>query len=151
MSLPAFNALGLLPPGIHNCSLAMARNVFAYNIRREQLFESLQRCIAQMHTAGLVGSLLLDGSFVTDKANPGDIEVTLDVRLQTRDIQDKALLFFCREHQTLDAMGIDWYPTIADNASGDFTLYFQYVGEKTAATKRCQPKDRKGILRLNSW
>lgn len=149
--IPSFNALGLLPPGVYSCNLVAFERVFAFNARRQQLFESLQRCLQLMHQAGLTGAVLLDGSYATDKENPADIELTLDVRRQPRIAQDKALIFYARSHAELDTTGIDWYPTMPDNAGNDFTMYFQYVGEKTAATKRCNAKDLKGILKLTKW
>lgn len=147
--IPNFNDLGILPAGAHPCSLDDVRATFATNERREQLFGSLLQCLELMRARGLQGTLYLDGSYATDKALPGDMEVTLDVRASPRDIQDHALVFYCREFAALKATGIDWYPTLPDN--NDFTLFFQYAGEKTAAAKRCDPKEPKGILRLTQW
>ncbi len=148
--IPPFTELGLLPAGIHICTMAQCRAVFATNVRREQLFESLSRCVLQMHSHDLQGTLLIDGSFVTDKANPGDMEVAFDARNHSRAAQDRALLFYMHNHASLERTGIDWYPTVADG-NRDFTLYFQYAGPKTAALKRCQPTTAKGILRLTTW
>lgn len=149
--IPAFTALGILPPGIHTCNLGAFERAFAFNLRRQQLFESLQRCLQLMHKEGLSGVVLLNGSYATDKEIPGDIELTLDVRNQSRLAQDKALIFYVRCHASIEKTGIDWYPTMPDNSGNDFTMYFQYIGEKTAATKRCNAKDLKGILKLTKW
>ena len=149
--IPAFDTRGLLPAGVHDCTLQQFQGAFAINPRREQLFASLIRCLQLMRDHGLDGALLLDGSYATDKEQPRDMEVTLDVRQQSPDIQGRALLFHVKHHSTLDKMGIDWYPTIEGVGSNDFTLFFQYVGEKTAAAKRCDPKDLKGILRISTW
>ena len=149
--IPSLNAIGLLPPGVHTCNLAQFAQAFAFNMRREQLLDSLHRCLERMHQAGLEGTVYLDGSYATDKELPGDLEITLDVRHKSRALQDRALVFHAREHSALDKTGIDWWPTLGDNAGRDFTLFFQYAGEKTAAIKRCNPKDLKGILRLTRW
>lgn len=149
--VPPLNSQGLLPAGIHLCDLAELEAVFGFTAARIQLIAALKSCIPLMQAHGLAGDLLIAGSFVTDKEVPDDIEVTLDVRNYQRVDQDKALLFYMRQHAKLKAeTRIDWYPTMPDNES-DFTLFFQYVGEKTAAIKRCDPKDLKGILKLTSW
>lgn len=129
--------------------MAELRGAFGHNARREYLLERLDQCIALMKSHGLQGNLHIDGSFVTDKAHPGDIEVTLDVSKQPTSMQDKALVFYMRQHTTLDKIGVHWFPTLPDNAN--FILFFQYAGEKTAALKRCDPKEPKGILRLTRW
>lgn len=147
--LPRLNDLGLLPAGVHSCSLAQLRSVFGYNARREYLLERLDQCIRLMKSHGLQGILHIDGSFVTDKDHPGDIEVTLDVTRQPVNMQDKALVFYMRQHTTLDKIGVHWFPTLPDNQN--FIDYFQYAGEKTAARKRCDPKEPKGIIKLTRW
>jgi hypothetical protein len=149
--IPAFNDFGLLPPGIHSCSLEQFQHVFAFNVRRQQLFESLTQCLQSMHRESLTGAVLLDGSYATDKQDPSDVEVVLDVRQQERADQDKALVFLVRQHNDLKSTGVDWYLNLEDGGTRDFTMYFQYIGEKTAAVKRCRPKDLKGILRLTEW
>ena len=95
--IPAFNDFGLLPPGIHSCSLEQFQHVFAFNVRRQQLFESLTQCLQSMHRESLTGAVLLDGSYATDKQDPSDVEVVLDVRQQERADQDKALVFLVRQ------------------------------------------------------
>ena len=102
-----------------------------------------------MKTHRLQGILHVDGSFVTDKDHPADIEVTLDVCRQPTRMQDQALVFYMRQYTALDKMGVDWWPTLPDNQN--FINYFQYAGEKTAAIKRCDPKEPKGIIRLTRW
>lgn len=149
--LAPFGRYGLLPAGEHPVSLGTLRVALGFNARREQLCDSLVRCIALMHAHNLHGTLYIDGSFVTDKAHPADMEVTLDVRRQSAAHQGRALLFHVQQHSELGRMGIDWYPTLADNGQNDFTRFFQYAGEKTAAAQRCHPKEPKGILRLTRW
>lgn len=150
-TLPAFGRYGMLPAGVHPVSLATVRAVLGFNARREQLCDSLDRCLALMHQAGLSGTVHVDGSFVTDKPAPQDMEITLDVRDQSDTQQGLTLLFYVQQHAVLQRMGIDWYPTLSDNAGSDFTKFFQYAGEKTAAVQRCHPKDPKGILKLTKW
>jgi len=148
--MPALTERGLLPPGVHKCNLKQLQLAFAFNVRREQLFESLQHCVSQMHDRGLAGTLYIDGSYVTSKPNPRDIEITLDVAGQTVAMQDRALAYHVREHQALTKNGVDWWPSYP-GAPRNFVDFFQYVGEKTAATLRCSPLEKKGILRITRW
>ena len=67
-------ANGLLPPGIHTCSLAEVEATFAYNIKRRQLFEGLEILINDLKSI-FSPAIFIDGSFVTQKIIPGDIDI----------------------------------------------------------------------------
>jgi hypothetical protein len=152
--IPALDHRGLLPVGIHCCTLEQLELVFGGTLRRQQLVESLVKCTHLMHGAELAGDLIVNGSFVTDKLNPGDVELCLDVSRASVKVQANALLFHVQNHAKLDRMGVDWYPNLPESEDGlqrDFTRYFQYVGEKSAAMKRLDPRDLKGILKLAKW
>jgi len=142
---------GLLPPGVHACSLREAEAAFgSHNATRRARWNCLLSCLDEMRVAGLRGALHIDGSFTTDKEHPGDVEVTLDVRGQPDTTAGLAVVFYTRRHHPLKSLlAIDWYPTLSDNS--DFTLFFQYVGPKTAQAKNLQEKDAKGILRIDTW
>lgn len=150
MSIPDFNDDGLLPSGRHQCTLDEAKDRFAHNDARIIIWENLGIALAEMASAGLTGTLFLDGSYVTDKAIPGDIEVVLDVRGETDVKQGLALLFYHSHHHRLDSTNkVDWYPALPGN--NDFVSFFEYIGDKTAAKKKLQAKDLKGILKVTSW
>jgi hypothetical protein len=149
VSIPAFTAIGLLPDGVHDCSVLELKGVLGSGYRRVQLLESLDRCIKLMHEEALCGTLYVGGSFVTDKERPDDLELTLDVREEARLVQDRALLFHDKYYIEVRRMGVDWYPTLPGRQ--DLTAYFQRVGEKTAADKKLAADAKKGILRLTKW
>lgn len=149
MAIPHFNADGLLPPGVHECTLAEAKDRFAFNDTREAIWENLLVALQEMRTATLTGIVHLDGSYVTDKAIPEDVDLILDVRNEPLPQQGLAILFFHMKHNLLKQNNVDWWPTLP--AQNDFVTFFQYLGEKTAAAKQLQPKDLKGILRVTSW
>lgn len=149
MAIPDFNADGLLPSGIYDCSLSEAKDRFAFNDTREAIWENLLLALEEMRIAGLSGIVHLDGSYVTDKPIPGDVDLILDVRNETIQQQGLAVMFFYSKHNDLKANNVDWWPTLP--AQNDFVSFFQYVGEKTAAAKHLQPKDLKGILKVTSW
>lgn len=150
--IPKFNGQGLLPGGLHNCNLDAVAAIFCSTPHRVSLFTNLKACLAHMKAQGLNGIVVIDGSFVTDKEVPGDIELTLDTRLLPADDQLRALQYFHSMHSKVKAdWNVDWYPTIAGLADSNFVDFFQYAGVKTAAIKGIPAHTPKGILRLEAW
>ena len=99
--IPAPNALGELPPGIHTATLEEVEAVFAKTPRRRTLFDGLRRAVQNLKAAG-VRRVFIDGSFVTTKANPNDVdgcwEWSEDVNL---DLLDPVFLDFSRQRQAM--------------------------------------------------
>jgi hypothetical protein len=79
MAKPDFPAL--LAPGMHNLTLpalhALAVAPFAGDVRRADLFQKLTTWAGALQACGLGGTLWLDGSFLTEKPDPGDIDCVL--------------------------------------------------------------------------
>lgn len=79
MAKPDFPAL--LAPGMHNLTLpalhALAVAPFIGDARRADLFQKLTTWMGALRTCGLGGTLWLDGSFLTGKPGPGDIDCVL--------------------------------------------------------------------------
>jgi len=68
MPIPPFNPDGLLPVGIHECTideLKVRFGGFQGSDQRPRLFARLEGFLAEVRAAGLVRSILVDGSFVT--------------------------------------------------------------------------------------
>lgn len=146
MIIPRFNEKGLLPEGIHPCTLEEAQERFAHSEHRAILWSNLIQVIGIMREEKLSGILLIDGSFVTDKMVPGDIEVVLDVRAESPEQIGKAVKFFAYRHSKLKIdFGIDWYPNLP--GENDFSAFFQYA----RTTERIPEGTKKGILRIASW
>jgi hypothetical protein len=80
MPIPALNEHGLLPAGIHDCTLDELKSRFgSFQIsdRRNQLFRRFERFVADAQAAQFPRSLLIDGSFVTGEPTPNDIDLVL--------------------------------------------------------------------------
>jgi len=80
MPIPKLNKLGYLPAGIHDCTLPEIKKRFGNfqtNSRRVELFESLEKFVGGVGNTGVVGALIVDGSFVTGNASPNDIDIIL--------------------------------------------------------------------------
>jgi hypothetical protein len=75
--IPEFNDDGYLPPGIYSASLeeVVARFGLESELRRNQM-ESLRWLVDLARRAG-VQRLVVNGSFVTDKFEPNDVDCVL--------------------------------------------------------------------------
>jgi hypothetical protein len=82
MPIPAFNERGWLPEGIHDCTLDEAGSRFGFfqqSDRRPHLWQKFVEFLGEVKPTGLVKHVILDGSFVTSKPDPNDIDLLLIV------------------------------------------------------------------------
>jgi predicted nucleotidyltransferase len=80
MPFPNLNEQGLLPPGIYDCSLEEIGErfgTFQSTDRRPRLYEKLQAFLQQVRSINLAIAVIVNGSFVTGKADPNDIDLIL--------------------------------------------------------------------------
>jgi hypothetical protein len=78
--IPDFDENGFLPPGVHPCTLEEVQERFGrarVNFQRPELFAKLQEYVKEAKSAGIVRAIVLDGSFVTDKVTPNDIDMVV--------------------------------------------------------------------------
>lgn len=152
MSLPTFNTNGLLPSGIHDCSLADAEKRFVLNPYRAELWKKLLTFVDWTRSLDSFDILYLDGGFISDKARPEDI----DVILQTRAAYGTAALesmtpFFLRGLDNIFneyRVHLHFWSEGFPGGIHDFRLFFQYVRPQDAAPRGLQPGATKGIVRI---
>lgn len=80
MPIPEFDADGFLPDGIHDCSWAELRNRFGSfqrSDRRAHLYLQLEEFASELRTLGHPFILLVNGSFVTSRPEPNDVDFIL--------------------------------------------------------------------------
>ncbi|HMO64662.1 MAG TPA: hypothetical protein PKE47_05470 [Verrucomicrobiota bacterium] len=80
MPIPALNADGLLPAGVHAADLQELLRQFGRFSRTEarpRLASRLAELVGELPKTGLVRALVLDGSFVTSKEAPEDVDLIL--------------------------------------------------------------------------
>lgn len=80
--IPPFNEQGLLPDGIHDCTIEEAAERFAGfqgSDRRPQLWARFIEFMREAKACNLVEAVLVDGSFVTARAEPNDLDLVLVV------------------------------------------------------------------------
>lgn len=73
MSIPAFNELGYLPPGIYETSWLEFMSRFAINPQRQRLVTGLAAALRKLGVAGC-RRVIIGGSFVTSKDHPNDFD-----------------------------------------------------------------------------
>src|SRR5258708_36427447 len=82
MPIPNLTAHGLLPPGVHVCTaeeIAGKFGGFQGGEQRPRLMEKLMAFVAEARSSGIVRALLVDGSFVTAKPAPNDMDLVVIV------------------------------------------------------------------------
>ena len=109
--IPEFDERGYLPPGVHVATLDEVRQRFGNNVRRNELLSNFNVLLEVIRRVG-ASRLFLDGSFVTDKEIPGDIDAILVIPddlntaspeagvLYEADIRFSVDLFIVRERNT---------------------------------------------------
>ena len=80
MAIPDLDDDGFLPEGVHECSLDEIDQRFGGNqsaVRRSALFAKLREYIQELRSTGMAAGLIVDGSFITNKTEPNDIDLVL--------------------------------------------------------------------------
>lgn len=84
---------GVLPPGVHDASLAEIEDRFATNAHRRVLFDGIVAVTEALRVAGC-RQMFLDGSYVTSKEQPEDFDGCWDPRGVAATALDPVLLDF---------------------------------------------------------
>lgn len=92
--IPPFDHRGLLPVGLHDCSLQEIRETLGFNERRKVLVDGLERYLRCWDGHLAVESIIVDGSFSTDKAEPGDIDLLIVLKHEAEFSQNLEELIF---------------------------------------------------------
>lgn len=109
---------GCLPPGIHVAGWCDVAGCFAGNGHRARLMEGLLAASRNLAAAGCK-ELLLDGSFVTAKALPGDYDAAWETAGVDPDRLDPVLLDFSNRRAAMKAKYLgDLFPASAFAAPG---------------------------------
>lgn len=153
--IPPLDHRGLLPGGTHTANWAEIHDHFAFNTRRKHLLAGMLLFIRdelQHLASGL--SLTIGGSYLSDKAEPGDIDCTVHLQLSEA-VNRVELLTLCNEHggkgRIWHQYGVEIYPSIEVPGAPNFSLFFQYVGEKTSTLKNLHEKDLRGVIEVTPW
>lgn len=146
MAIPALDQNGLLPVGVHDCTLDELKarfGSFQISDRRPQLFARLEAFLSEARATGLVVSLLVDGSFVTSKPEPNDIDLILVVVPNHSFAADLSPLEYSvlSKRRVHRRYGFDLL--VACDDSDEYRRYVRFFQQI-----RFAPERAKGILRL---
>jgi hypothetical protein len=146
MPIPDLDSDGFLPEGIHDCSLdeiGARFGRFQVSDQRCRLFQKLREYISEARKIGLIAEFIVDGSFVTDKPEPNDIDLVIvlvpsrvleaDLPPYQYNLISKRMVRRIYAFDVLVALS-------GTKLHGDYIDLFQQV--------RGQPDRRKGILRV---
>lgn len=148
MPIPAWNEFGLLPEGIHDCAIEEIRDSLAFNDHRQQLVGGLKRALQWLETMPPIESLIIDGSFVTDKERPGDIDaVAMITNLTDRNQREWIRAWVPQRAAIKQNYRVDLYPTVLGHGN-NFSAYFQYIRPEEALERGAPLGVLKGILRI---
>jgi hypothetical protein len=146
MAIPSLNDAGLLPPGVHDCTLDKPRQrfgVFQTTDRRPKLFDKLQQLVQAAWATGLVAEIVIDGSFVTAKPDPNDIDLIL-VLNKRHDFSAELRPFAYNVLSTRQARKIYGFDLlVAMHESSVYTEYLAFFAQVRGETNR-----NKGLVRL---
>jgi hypothetical protein len=107
--IPPFEeASGLLPPGDHEATLAEIQDRFCWNYRRREFYRGLEHVAGEL-ISHRVEKIWVDGSFVTKKERPGDVDVAYEVP-EGADINDWGWLAPRRRRDLKKVQHVDLLP-----------------------------------------
>ena len=75
--IPTFDEHGSLPLGLHEATISEIRAVLGFTEGRKRLIDGLERFVRIWSDSGFLEYSVIDGSFATDKPEPGDIDMLL--------------------------------------------------------------------------
>lgn len=148
LSIPNFTEQGILPEGVHICTLENIKETFStipnQNIR-SNLFSTLENLIHDLRsTSILIKGLIIDGSYVTNKTVPSDIDIAIIFcdSIVKMDLPQRELCFFNSEY-IKEFYGFSMFPILGEGNNLEMMIEFYQQQEP--------PYDdfNKGMLRVN--
>lgn len=119
---------GYLPDGLHTMSLAQVSAAFTWNARRLWLNTGLVRAATALRGAGC-RTIILDGSFVTAKEEPGDYDAAFDPVGVDGDLLDPVLLRHSDRRMAMKAKYLGdifpWGATACSKTGSTFRDFFR--------------------------
>jgi hypothetical protein len=152
LPIPNFVTGGILPTGIHDCDLSEVESVFVYNNRRQFIWQSLTSYFSQIKSVSDIDIICIDGSFVTDKENPKDVDIVVEFSSygRLRDLSMSMPNLFMRPILK-DRLPIDLLPSFNFPLSTmeDMRDFFQKLRPAEAIERGVPVGTKKGILRIS--
>ncbi|WP_414627016.1 DUF6932 family protein [Bifidobacterium crudilactis] len=139
--IPDLNTTGYLPVGRYNCTLNEIEDKFVNNFptgsTRKGIWSDFNEYVSLLRKTNCVCALWIGGSFTSNKANPGDIDVVAIINADQvhEGTRVDAFLKFCsagsdfktRSGWAVDSYGLWWKPDTSGGYSQE-PKYFKYRG-----------------------
>lgn len=97
-----FEANGMLPAGLHKCSVDDFIVTFVDNFptsqRRKLIVDALWEFSKEVFAEGIPYEFWIDGSFVTTKVNPNDADIVLFLQIPNMNVLGKQLTAFRQKY-----------------------------------------------------
>jgi hypothetical protein len=112
----------LLPAGFHTMTVAEVRDLcvtpFTSSLTRRGIFDGLIDLVRQISEAGVDGEIWLDGSFLTNKIDPIDVDCLLRVGSDDydNDAAKRAVIDWASHEDRLDSHSCDSYKWVEYDA-----------------------------------
>ena len=121
--------------------------MFGWNSQRRRLVSSFSTFLSDELRRNFYQPVFVNGSLVTDKEAPNDIDVALDLTHTTGTQQFLGFQYMLAERNRIrEQYHVDFWINLP--GQNDFSDFFCYVGVKTARFKSLSANHRKGILRI---
>ena len=134
--IPKFTAGGVLPEGIHSATLEEIRECFGGNERRDTLLAGLTVALRLLRAVGC-RRVYINGSFVTSKERPNDIDVCWDIEGVDADALDPVFFDFADGRAAQKArFGAEFFPAqLPEGVTGRAFLEFFQIDKQTGEPK----------------
>lgn len=151
MSIPDLTEHGLLPDGVHDATLTEIEARFgSANDRRRELFSKLSSFCRVLAGLPFANELFADGSFVTDKPSPGDIDAVLETPLKSFASMLNAMAPGSPLNPAVikATFEVHLFGQFAQSAPWGMVVFFQRMRPEEALSRTVSPSHRRGIVRV---
>ena len=143
---------GVLPEGVHICSIDEVERAFGRfqrTDRRQHLTATLRRYVEAAQKIGNAKAVVVDGSYVTVKDEPGDIDVMLVLKTETNLAEDLSPTEYNVQSKRMvrRLFGFDVFTVVDGSARYSETVDF-LSDVKATEPNPYTSRTRKGIVRI---
>jgi hypothetical protein len=121
---------------------------FPSSVTRPKIMANLERIIAQINDHGITADIWIDGSFLTEKLNPDDVDIALVIsRTAFEALSARQRIFFeyFRDTSFYNDLKIDNYGVVIDDTEDGQWMYSYWL-RQFGFSRRDLPK---GILKVS--
>jgi hypothetical protein len=149
MPLPEFEPNGLLPEGQWPATEEELRPRFGTNAPRQRLLQGVSIVLGAARQVPNCVAVVIDGSFVTDKDVPDDVDVVLcvtgELYAALAALSVGAYAWLLDAESVWDTHGVHVH---FEDAHEDLVSFFQTLRPEEAILRNVAPDKRRGVVRV---